>query len=74
LRESREFDVIFVDPPFADDPWAWVLESCLRRLSGDGRVYAEAARTLVPPVGLATIRSDKAGQVHYHLFSRTDPG
>ena len=25
----------------------------------------------IPPPGLARFRSDKAGQVHYHLFARS---
>ena len=37
-NERREFDVIFLDPPFADDPWPWLLPACAatarpRRLS-----------------------------------------
>ena len=68
--ERREFDVIFADPPFRDDPWPWLLPACAARLSAGGLVYAEARAPLVPPPGLASYRSDKAGQVHYHLFAR----
>src|SRR5262245_8335574 len=68
--ERREFDVIFADPPFKDDPWPWLLPACAARLSAGGLVYAEAGAPLVPPPGLASYRSDKAGQVHYHLFAR----
>jgi 16S rRNA (guanine966-N2)-methyltransferase len=67
-RETRTFDVIFLDPPFDDDPWAWLLLACAMRLAPGGFVYAEAARAIAPPAGLAPWRSDKAGQVHYHLF------
>ena len=69
-RERREFDVIFLDPPFRDDPWAWLLPACAERLAPGGRVYAEAARPIEPPAPLSTWRRDKAGQVHYHLFAR----
>ena len=41
-RRAR-FDVIFLDPPFADDPWAWLLPACAARLAPGGFVYAEAA-------------------------------
>jgi 16S rRNA (guanine966-N2)-methyltransferase len=73
-RERRQFDVIFLDPPFASDPWPWLLPACVPLLSSQGLLYAEAARTLSPPGELRTFRSDKAGQVHYHLFARAEPG
>jgi 16S rRNA (guanine(966)-N(2))-methyltransferase RsmD len=68
--ERRDFDVIFADPPFKDDPWPWLLPACAERLAAGGLVYAEAGAPLAPPPGLASYRSDKAGQVHYHLFAR----
>ena len=68
--ERRVFDVIFADPPFRDDPWPWLLPACAERLAPGGRLYAESGAPLVPPPGLASFRSDKAGQVHYHLFAR----
>lgn len=74
LAERRTFDVIFLDPPFADDPWAWLLPACAERLAPGGYVYAEAPRALSPPPPLAPWRSDKAGLVHYHLFRREDAG
>jgi 16S rRNA (guanine966-N2)-methyltransferase len=72
--ERREFDVIFLDPPFRDDPWPWLLPACAPRLAPDGFVYAEARRALSPPPPFALWRSDKAGQVHYHLFVRARTG
>jgi 16S rRNA (guanine966-N2)-methyltransferase len=72
-REKRAFDVIFLDPPFASDPWDWLLPACLARLSPRGRIFAEAAHDIPPPPGLRTMRSDKAGQVHYHLFAPAEP-
>jgi len=68
--ERREFDVIFLDPPFSDDPWAWLLPACAARLAIDGFLYAEAGHALAPPSGLIEWRRDKAGRVHYHLFTR----
>lgn len=70
--ERRDFDVIFADPPFRDDPWPWLLPACAARLAPGGFLYAEAGTALAPPAGLAAFRSDKAGQVHYHLFARPD--
>ena len=45
-RESRRFDVIFLDPPFGTDDWAWLLPACAARLAGGGFIYAEAGRAL----------------------------
>ena len=66
--EIRSFDVVFLDPPFDDDPWDWLLPSCAGRLAPEGRIYAEAPRWIDPSPGLATLRCARAGQVHYHLF------
>ena len=71
-NERRDFDVIFLDPPFGDDPWPWLLPGCAERLLPDGFLYAEAAKTLAPPTGFIPWRRDKAGQVHYHLFIRAE--
>lgn len=69
-REARSFDVVFLDPPFADDPWAWLLPASLARLADDGAIYAEAAHAIAAPAGLAVVRSGRAGQVYYHLLRR----
>jgi 16S rRNA (guanine966-N2)-methyltransferase len=72
-REPRTFDVVFLDPPFADDPWAALFDALPRRLAEHGRVYAEAGRVLVPPAGWETLRHAKAGHVHYHLLAPAQP-
>ena len=69
-REARAFDVIFLDPPFADDPWSWLLPACAQRLAPGGYVYAEAGSPVVPCGGLAVVRAGQAGQVYYHLLAR----
>ena len=53
--------MIFLDPPFADDPWPWLLPACAARLRPGGFVYAEAARALAPPPGLATLAPRQGG-------------
>jgi 16S rRNA (guanine966-N2)-methyltransferase len=68
-HEARAFDVVFLDPPFASDPWSWLLPACARRLRPQGVIYAESSRAIEPPAGLTTVRSAKAGQVVYHLFA-----
>jgi len=68
-REMRFFDVVFLDPPFGDDPWSWLLPASAARLAPGGRIYAESPAPLAPPSSLATVRSDRAGQVYYHLLA-----
>jgi 16S rRNA (guanine966-N2)-methyltransferase len=69
-RETRTFDVIFLDPPFAADDWAWLLPACAQRLAPGGFIYAEAPRHLAAPSPLTEHRHARAGQVHYHLLTR----
>ncbi len=66
--ERRVFDVIFLDPPFTDDPWPWLLPACATRLAAGGFIYAEAAHEITPPASLVLHRHARAGQVHYHLL------
>ena len=66
--DPRDFDVIFLDPPFREDPWPWLLPACAQRLLPGGFIYAEAGHTLQAPPELTSWRQDKAGLVHYHLF------
>src|SRR5689334_2976525 len=58
-RESRKFDVVFLDPPFDTDPWDWLLPRSLRALTSEGFAYAEARRPLEPPPGAALRRHAK---------------
>jgi 16S rRNA (guanine966-N2)-methyltransferase len=69
-RETRRFDVVFLDPPFADPRWATLLPAAAARVSADGALYVEAAAPIIAPAGFAIVRGDKAGQVHYHLLRR----
>jgi 16S rRNA (guanine966-N2)-methyltransferase len=72
-RDAERYDVVFLDPPFADDPWEWLLPAAAARLTATGLVYAEAGRALVPPPGMTMVRRDKAGHVHYHLLALAAP-
>jgi 16S rRNA (guanine966-N2)-methyltransferase len=67
-RDARCYDVIFLDPPFAADDWARLLPAAAARLAQDGLLYVEAPAPVDAPPGLVLWRSDKAGQVHYHLL------
>jgi 16S rRNA (guanine966-N2)-methyltransferase len=73
------FDVIFLDPPFAEP----VLPELCRRieaggwLRGGGYVYLEAAAAAGAPelpAGWTLLRSKRAGEVGYHLARRDVPG
>jgi 16S rRNA (guanine966-N2)-methyltransferase len=68
-RESRVFDVIFLDPPFADDPWDALFSALPTRVMKSGRVYAEAGRRLAPAPPWHVLRHARAGHVHYHLLA-----
>ena len=63
--------MIFLDPPFADDPWRWLLPACAARLAPGRFVYAEAGAS-ARAAGRLRRRTDggRAGQVHYHLLTQ----
>ena len=71
-RETRTFDVVFLDPPFDSDPWLSLLPAGASRLAPAGFLYAEASREIAAPEGLRVWRHAKAGAVHYHLLRRED--
>lgn len=71
--ETRRFDVIFADPPFAEDPWLELLPLAAARLAAQGRLYAEAGRPLDLPPTLQLVKHARAGGVHYHLLAAADP-
>jgi 16S rRNA (guanine(966)-N(2))-methyltransferase RsmD len=70
------FDLVFLDPPFGQN---W-LEQVMPRLSAilapGGLVYVESDAPVSPDwaarFGLALVRADKAGLVHYHLLQAHD--
>lgn len=64
------FDVVFLDPPFHQG-WLERLAPLVENvLAPNGRVYVES-ETPVPQLGnLGTIKSGKAGQVHYQLLAK----
>ncbi len=67
-QEKRRFDLIFLDPPFQENPWPWLFGACAPLLKPTGYLYAEAGMALTPPAPFSAYRHGKAGQVHYHLF------
>jgi 16S rRNA (guanine966-N2)-methyltransferase len=69
-RETRLFDVVFVDPPFAQHGRDAILTVAASRLRPAGSLYVEAPEVTPPPQGFGVWRHDRAGQVHYHLMRR----
>ena len=68
-RETRRFDVIFLDPPFADDPWAVAAAGVRGGSLAEGGVdLRRGGRPRSSPRrGSRSCREGRAGQVHYHL-------
>lgn len=71
-HETRLFDVIFLDPPFADPRWDTLVPAARERLASSGLLYLESSSALKAPPGWVLTRSDTAGKVHYHLLRRAE--
>jgi 16S rRNA (guanine966-N2)-methyltransferase len=69
---ADRFDLIFLDPPFADDVFDRALAAAVRLLTDDGLIYVEAPREIAPPAGFTAWRQGRAGTVHYQLLRRED--
>jgi 16S rRNA (guanine(966)-N(2))-methyltransferase RsmD len=67
---TARFDLIFLDPPFADDLFdrAWAAATPL--LNEGGLIYLEAPHEFVAPAGFTLWRQGRAGAVHFHLLQR----
>ncbi|WP_317919929.1 MULTISPECIES: 16S rRNA (guanine(966)-N(2))-methyltransferase RsmD [unclassified Cupriavidus] len=67
------FDVVFLDPPFAEDWIGPSLEHAARLLRPGGAVYVETDHALTGveapvPASLEIVRHARAGAVHFHLL------
>jgi len=69
-RLDARFDLILLDPPFAQDWLARLWGRLPARLNPAGLVYAEAPSALQAPDGFTLLRHGRAGQVHFHLLAR----
>ncbi len=65
------YDVVFLDPPFADDGWTQLLAALPAVLKPDGLVYCERAQALTALQGWTVVKSGRAGQVSHQLLRRT---
>ncbi|WP_457443699.1 16S rRNA (guanine(966)-N(2))-methyltransferase RsmD [Roseateles sp. P5_E4] len=66
------FDLIFLDPPFADNLFDRALAAATQLLAEGGLIYVESPGEVAPPAGFMTWRQGRAGAVHYQLLRRED--
>ncbi len=69
---AARFDLIFLDPPFADDLFDRALAAATPLLTEGGLIYLESPRELAPPAGFTRWRHGRAGAVHFHLVRREE--
>lgn len=75
-RETRCFDVIFLDPPFHASLLPLLFPLLEKRLTPHGRVYAESGHSLeadVTGAGWCIRRTGRAGKVFHYLLEREAP-
>ncbi len=79
-RATEKFDLIFLDPPYAQQRLPELLPQCRDLLTPGGLVYAESAQPFTDMcaenglAGWTATRMDKAGMVHFGLFVPEDAG
>ena len=72
-RTHHSFDLILLDPPFADGVFDAALRAAAPRLAAGGLIYLECDQPPAePPAGLHPWREGRAGQVHFLLY-REEP-
>jgi 16S rRNA (guanine966-N2)-methyltransferase len=71
LRDAHKYDVVFLDPPFDSDYLPRLLDILPQRLNENGVVYIESGAAITAPPPWQTIKSGKAGQVHFQLLQVT---
>ena len=66
------FDLILLDPPFADELFDRALSAAVPLLAQNGLIYVEAPREIAAPAGFTAWRQGRAGAVHYQLLRRSE--
>jgi 16S rRNA G966 N2-methylase RsmD len=69
-RDRRHYDVVFLDPPFATDPWSRMWALLPPRLKPEALVYCESGAGVPDAAGWAVWKEARAGQVTYQLLKR----
>jgi 16S rRNA (guanine966-N2)-methyltransferase len=72
FRETRRFDVVFADPPYALRLLPVLLPMLEARLAENGMIYGESDTAFDPGPGWGVWRSGRAGLVHYFLLKKVD--
>lgn len=69
---AQRFDLVFVDPPFADGLWAQVLDRLPAHLADDAWLYLEAGSSQMPAMGPGwqLHREGSTREVRYALYRR----
>jgi 16S rRNA (guanine966-N2)-methyltransferase len=71
-RQNKQFNLVFLDPPFGQGWAGKVLPLVAKLLAPQAMVYLESEAAWEPQSALAqgwhVVKADKAGQVHYHLL------
>jgi 16S rRNA (guanine966-N2)-methyltransferase len=67
-RDAHRYDVIFLDPPFRSNYLPRLLEIMPQHLNDSGVLYVESGVAIDASPLWRTIKSGKAGQVHYQLL------
>lgn len=74
LASTRQsFDVIFCDPPYRQGWVEKLAPQLVAHLSAGGHLYVESEYPITQLDPLVLLKSGRAGQVHYHLFSTPTP-
>jgi 16S rRNA (guanine(966)-N(2))-methyltransferase RsmD len=75
-RAGARFDVVFLDPPFHLGLAQRALGLTQGLLAPGGMVYVESESLIcneeAAGFGMAVLRKDRAGQVHYHLLAKAE--
>ena len=73
--QQATFDLVFLDPPFADGLWEPALAALQPRLATDAWVYVESPAGTVPPAppGWALHREGQTRDVRYALYRALAP-
>ena len=66
------YDVVFLDPPFADDCWPQLLALLPQCLKPGALVYCERAEALDAVPGWDIVKTGRAGQVSHQLLKRAE--
>lgn len=77
MSSGRQFDLIFLDPPFQAQLLPKILPACWKLLATGGMVYVETDKPVTGQwltdcgmMGMEIVREGQAGQVYYHLLKK----